>query len=122
MKRVRLFILLAIVGLLTTGQHLRAQAQGPKHLDKHMSPMGRGAERRARARALAYLQEKGLVDLPDDSEDDMDAEPVDCDDNGCDTGGGEEFDNPNAAQSELSVAIEASGRHIGIGFTDSRGF
>jgi Bacterial Ig-like domain (group 3) len=122
MMRARYLILLAVAGLLTTGEHLRAQRQGPKHLDKHMSPMGRGAERRARARALAFLQEKGLVDLPDDSEDDMDAEPVDCDDNGCDTGGGEEFDNPNAAQSELSVAIDASGGHIVIGFNDFRGF
>src|SRR5215471_12300341 len=122
MKHARLLILLAIVGLLATGEHVRAQRQGPKHLDTGMSSMGRGASRRARARALAYLIEKGLIDLPDDSGDDMNAEPVDCDDNGCDTGGGEEFDNPNAAQSELSIAIDASGSHIVIGFNDFRGF
>src|SRR5215470_6018445 len=98
MMRVRLLILLAILGLLTAGERLRAQRQGPKHLDTNMSSMGRGAMRRARARALAYLQEKGLIGEPEDSGDDMDAEPVDCDDNGCDTGGVEEFDNPNAAQ------------------------
>ena len=124
MMRARFIVLLAILGLLTLGTHVRAQKPvgGPKHLDKDMSPMGRGAQRRARARALAFLKEKGLVDLPDDSEDDMDAEPVDCDDNGCDTGGGAEFDNPNAAQSELSIAIDASGSHIVIGFNDFRGF
>jgi hypothetical protein len=122
MMRARFLTLLAIAGLLSTGESLRAQRQGPKHLDMGMSPMGRGAMRRARGRALAYLQEKGLLDLPGDSDDDMDAAPVDCDDNGCETGAGEEFDNPNAAQSELSIAIDGSGSHIVIGFNDFRGF
>lgn len=122
MVRARLLILLAILGLLASGEHVRAQRQGPKHLDTGMSPMGRGAARRARARALAFLQEKGLVNLADGS-DDVDAEaPVDCDDNGCDTGGGEDTNNPNAAQAELSIAMDASGSHIVIGFNDFRGF
>jgi hypothetical protein len=122
MMRGRLVILLAIVGLLGIGDQVRAQRSGPKHLDTGMSPMGRGAARRARARALEFLKEKGLIDIPDDSADDMDTEPVVCDDNGCDPGGGEETDNPNAAQSELAIAIDASGSHIVIGFNDFRGF
>ena len=120
--RARFFVLLAIVGLLGTGERVRAQREGPKHLDTGMSPMGRGASRRARARALAFLQEKGLIDLPDDSGNDMDEAPMDCDDNGCDPGGGEETDNPNASQSEVSIAIDASGSHVVIGFNDFRGF
>src|SRR5262252_8099171 len=125
MMRARFVILLAILGLLTLGTHVRAQKPdgGPKSLDKEMSPMGRRALHGARARALAFLKEKGLIDLPDeDGGDDGDTEPVECDDNGCDTGGGEEFDSPNAAQSELSIAIDASGSHIVIGYNDFRGF
>ncbi|HET9833091.1 MAG TPA: hypothetical protein VFP91_15320, partial [Vicinamibacterales bacterium] len=124
MMRARFIVLLAIFGLLTLGTHVRAQKPdgGPKHLDKDMSPMGRRALHGARARALAFLKEKGLVDIPDDEAADEDAPPVDCDDNGCEPGNDEEFDSPNAAQSELSIAIDASGSHIVIGFNDFRGF
>jgi len=124
MMRARFIVLLSILGLLTLGNHVRAQKPdgGPKHIDKDMSPMGRRALHGARARALAFLKEKGLVDIPGDEGGDEDAPPVDCDDNGCDPGNDEEGDAPNAAQSELAIAIDASGSHIVIGYNDFRGF
>src|SRR5215831_20662203 len=125
MMRARFIVLLAVLGLLTLGTHVRAQKPdgSPKSLDKEMSPMGKRALHGARARALEYLKEKGLIDLPDeDGGDGGDTEPVQCDDNGCDPGSDEEGDAPNAAQSELSIAIDASGSHIVIGFNDFRGF
>jgi len=123
--RVRWFTLFALVLSLAMGMNIDAQRpKGPKHVDDDgMSPMGRRALKRAKARAAAFLVEKGLIDVPDDSSsDDPPADPIECDDNGCDPGSGDEEDGPNAAQSELAIAIDASGSHIVIGFNDFRGF
>src|SRR6516165_4472594 len=114
MMRARFVVLLAVLPPLTMG---RLDAQGPKppkHVDQDgMSPMGRRAARSARARAVAYMLEKGLVGLSDEENtDDSTGEPVDCDDNGCETGG--EFNGPNGTQSEMSIAIDASGSHVVI--------
>src|SRR5215831_12859345 len=123
MMRARFVLLLAVLGPLAIGRAIDAQGpKPPKHLGEDgMSPMGRRAARSARARAAAYLREKGLIDLfNEEGTDESAGEPVDCDDNGCETGG--EFDSPNGTQSELSIAIDASGSHVVIGFNDFRGF
>ena len=62
MMRARFVVLLAVLPPLTMG---RLDAQGPKppkHVDQDgMSPMGRRAARSARARAVAYMLEKGQI-------------------------------------------------------------
>jgi hypothetical protein len=99
-------------------------AQGPRSPnvidDDRMSAMGHkaAAQARARAHAGALLAARGLVAATGND----DTDPVDCDDNGCDTGGDEEGNGPATTQSELAIAIDATGNHVVVAFNDFRGF
>ncbi|HTQ81455.1 MAG TPA: sialidase family protein, partial [Thermoanaerobaculia bacterium] len=84
-----------------------ATVTGPKAHEKGMSAMGQLAAR-ARA-AVARLTGGGLV-----------ARNADTCDNDRDCGDDE--DSPAGGQAEVSIAVDWLGRHIVVGFNDTRGF
>lgn len=119
---MRRLVIGAIVAALTSLLVISTNAQQQRPLkpidDDGMSPMGHKAAVQARARAKAFLNSLSLAaageEPPDEDE---------CDDNGCDTGGGEDEENgPAGTQSELAIAIDATGLHLVVGFNDFRGF
>jgi len=105
--------------------HPRARV-AKKRLSPDMSPMGARA-RRARLASVAavraqitgaklHVQE---FDTGPDACNDEDA-PDGCEGGGDDEGGFQ--DGPAGGQAETSIAVDATGQHIVVGFNDTRGF
>lgn len=118
MRRFGPAALLAILTSLLMLVGMKAQEPTPhKVMDGDgMSPMGHRAAAQARARAKAFMRENGLAPAAEAT---TAVDP--CDDNGCDTGGGEEGNGPADTQSELAIAIDSTGQHLVVAFNDFRG-
>src|SRR5947209_10074656 len=115
MRRV-LRVALAVLSSFMLSASLDAQRpRPPKWTDADgMSPMGHRAAAQARARAKAFLIARGLA-----ADDDASTTTADiCDDNGCDPGSDEDGNGPASTQSEMTIAVDATGTHVRVGLND----
>ena len=112
--------LVASLALVGMGGNAGSDGGGRKtgQDESRMSPMGRLAARaRAAVEAAADAGTAGTLSLSRV----ITGPPRDCL-NAADCDGGFEGEGPAGGQAEVSIAVDATGQHVVIGFNDTRGF